>query len=175
MHETCGLKSSENLGGGSSSPLWALHCSPYWPLGGPRSASSVPAPGCAAETPSMAHSVQPFQGHMCYLWPCLSPSYPGTDLWPPHSPASHLRTPLDLNPLHPEKLLETIHPCGIKGLDFGKWKVINSLPIQGSISHWVQILGHPSKREKRKCLFILRWPTTQKTWFHQCCLTTLAV
>ena len=35
--EMCGLKSSENLGGGSSSPFWALHCSPTDHLEAPAS------------------------------------------------------------------------------------------------------------------------------------------
>lgn len=70
-------------------------------------------------------------------------------------PSLPLWDALGLDPLNPEKQVETIQPHGLKGLDFGKGKALNSLPVQGRVSHWVQILGHPFKSEKEKSPLIL--------------------
>lgn len=80
----------------------------------------------------------------------------------PLRPSLPLWDALGLAPLNPEKQFETIQPHGLKGLDFGKGKVLNSLPVQGTVSHWVQILGCPSKSEKEKMPLILSQMTCDR-------------
>lgn len=129
-----GLKSHENLSWGLSNPAF-----------------SFPVLGCGGlgwdsnyGTQCGTHATSPIwvPPTLCRFLTRSGPSLPLLDA-------------LGLGPFNLEKQLKTIQPHSLKGLDFGKGKVLNSFPVQGRVSHWVQILGQPSKSEKEKPPLIL--------------------